>query len=453
MYLVIAIIVIFFSGYLFKKNAGTMSVFKLNMMSWIYYYDFILLSFIGAILVVYSIDNHYLIDKLMMHSSRMKGFWAIMYTLLTFPLGMKLSNLCFGIKRMDLLFTKYTTDPLQNDGKSKEESHRIKIILIFLSIICFISILYVLYELGDIPLFKMLRGDTDASELAIFRGNASRHFAGNEYIKNILALLLTPILSYVAYGYKQLNNNIHNKIWFYGMFLCSILILTYNLAKAPVIFYLLGFMFYKIYTKGKISKKLFITIGASILALLVIFYVVIMQNVDIDLLFGYNSGIVGRLILSQSAGTYLTFDLFPGTYDHIGFSSISQFLSDIFALDYSERSARLIMEYVNPRGVDLGTAGVMNSLFIAEAWANWGIIGLLVTPISVGFLIQSLYIFFLRSPKTPLFVALFVSFSIKGSINGGVNDYIYNINFIALFILVLFIYNGHLYIKRIKNIT
>ena len=56
----------------------------------------------------------------------------------------------------------------------------------------------------------------------------------------------------------------------------------------------------------------------------------------------------------------------------------------IFGME-QQRSARVIMEYLNPEGVVSETTGVMNSLYMAEAYANFGNLGLLLSPIIVGF--------------------------------------------------------------------
>ena len=85
MYLFLAIIILLLSGYWFRQAAGTISIYKPNMMSWIYYYEFILLTLIGAVLVVYQVDHHYMINKLTDENSRVIGFYAILYTLVFFP--------------------------------------------------------------------------------------------------------------------------------------------------------------------------------------------------------------------------------------------------------------------------------------------------------------------------------------------------------------------------------
>lgn len=133
--------------------------------------------------------------------------------------------------------------------------------------------------------------------------------------------------------------------------------------------------------------------------------------------------------------------------------NFSHLLSEILNLDYSDRSARLIMEYVNPAGIEEGAAGVVNALFIGEAWANWGIVGILLSPIYVGFIIQTLYLFILSSPKTPFFIALFVFYSFNSSITGGINDYIYNIQTMIMIGVILFVYGGSLILKKMSYET
>lgn len=160
-------------------------------------------------------------------------------------------------------------------------------------------------------------------------------------------------------------------------------------------------------------------------------------------LFYYNQGIVGRLILGQITGLYKMLEYFPQTVDFIGFSSISNLLADVLNFDYSERAARITMVLFNPSGVARGTAGVINSLFVAEAWANWGLLGVLFSPIWVGFVVETIYIIFLKCKKTPLLVGAFTFLSLKWPITGGVNEFIYYPMLLVLFAyLLFFVFSG-----------
>lgn len=452
LYLQIALLAVILSGILFKKASGTISLYRPHMMSVIFYYYFVLQNAIGAVLVINGVDNHYMIDMLQYQSSRSYGYWAILYTMIMFPIGMLLANSIWKKGKTRISFFSYCRKPLVDEYRYN--SHIVKRQLQILSFISGISVLYVLYKIGEIPILKLFSG-VSASDFAQFRGEVGRHFAGNEYVKNVFAYFLTPILSYIAYGYKKLENSKTNKMWFYFMFVLSLLIVTYNLAKSPIIVYLFGFLFFEVYMGKRISRKTLLLIVCGGLLLVILLYLLLMgvKGDGLGFLFLYNSGIVGRLTLSSSAGVFFSFDLFPSCYGYLGFSSVSHFLSDMFGLGYSENSARLIMEYINPIGVANDAAGMVNSLFVGESWAAFGFYGVLLSPIYVGFVIQTLFLFILHSPKTPFFVGLFVAYSFPSCILGGFFCYIYNINTVVLVVVILFVYGGSLILSGRSSST
>jgi hypothetical protein len=138
-------------------------------------------------------------------------------------------------------------------------------------------------------------------------------------------------------------------------------------------------------------------------------------------------------------------------YDHLGFSTISNFINDVLDIQSNERSARLIMMQENPKAVKAGVAGVMNSLFVGEAWANFGLLGVLIAPFYVGMVIQALFMFFLTMPKTPLLLGLFTYFSYRGSVTGGFNDYIYNAGYVVIVFFFLWVYFQGIVLKQTRR--
>jgi len=245
-----------------------------------------------------------------------------------------------------------------------------------------------------------------------------------------------PLLSYVWIFYFLKTRARLDKMMALVSVFFSASILYYDFSKAPLLWYILSFLFVYFYAFGEINKRFIFIILSFVVVLLVAMYGF---SEGRGSFFSYNSGPLGRVVLGQAAGFYLMLDIFPHQHGFIGFSSISSFLSDLFEIEYVERAARITMADFNPRGLEEGTVGVMNSIFIAEAWANFGLVGVLVSPIWVGFLIQTLYLLFIRSRKTPLHLAAFVSFSLGGSVTGGINDYIYNGGFFLFSIIVMMI--------------
>ena len=97
------------------------------------------------------------------------------------------------------------------------------------------------------------------------------------------------------------------------------------------------------------------------------------------------------------------------------------------------------MDFYNPEGVFNGVAGVMNTIFIGEAYANFGMIGTIIAPIYVGIVCQLVFILFLKMKKTPINIGFFVSIILTfGTMSqAGFTDFIYNSTVISVFLLLL----------------
>lgn len=446
MYYLLALFTLILSGKLFSKAAGTISIYRLHMMSWIFYVSFFVASFIGAVLVVNQLDNGVVNDSLDLKSSRYMGFAAVLFTMIFFPVGMIFANKCFGISDPKAIFNQYTHKPLVPERQFNDTLFQL--VLLALSILCLLSVAYVFYILKSIPLIHMIKNpgfDHDA-----FRITASREFPGSYTIKNI-AEWLTPILSYTIYLYKRLYKKLRYQVWFICLFILSILIVTYSLAKSPLIFYLMGFIFIRVYYKGAINKKVILYFGIIMIFLLFVIYYLMMGGLSGNTNKGdIITAIMSRIFFMQIESNFIHFDVFPRLFHQIGISSLfPKYMSNLFGLTYSEPSSRIVMEYMEPDKVSLGTAGVRNSLFISEAWANFGLIGFLLSPIYVGFLIQCLYLFFLKCPKTPFVTSFFVYFSINDGTTTGINSYIYNEKVLILFSILIISYFLTYMIKQI----
>lgn len=447
-YLLISFFVLIISFYLFKKVSGSLKLTQLNMISWIFYFNLIIQMFISSILIVNNLDNHYIINKISNPDSKLYGYLAIQYTMIMMPLGMLAALYMFGYKHNNRLFSNYVYSDIRPLLSIKDSYIRYPLYL--LTIICTLSVLYVLSKLETIPIAALIQG-AGSEALGVMRQEASREFQGNVYVRNIFALGLTPILAYVAFAYYKMTKTKFDFFWFITLMVSSILILTYNVAKSPLIFFLFGFLFLNILINGSVKRSTIYTFFGIVFSLLIVIYILIANVTDPSIFFSLNSGIFGRILFSQAGGLYASFDIFPDKVDFIGFSSLSSFVNSFFDFNDSERSSRIIMEYFFSRAVSEGTAGVMNSLFIAEAWANFGLLGLLIAPFYVGFLIQLLFLFFLKMPKAPLLLGIFAFTSYRSAVVGGFNEYIYNPYYLLIFIVFISIYIVGKVLKTIKK--
>jgi oligosaccharide repeat unit polymerase len=436
LYLFVSFCVLIISTLLFKKAAGTLSPTKLNMVSYIFYFNIIIQSFIGVTLGILYLDNHYLINKLQDFDLRFNVWLSVLYVMIAMPLGMLLVNKIFHVQSAKL-FDNYLKKPIQ-PVLSKKDSY---VLLVFygLSIISIGAVIYTYTHLNSIPLISLFTG-AEPGELSQMRISVSRNFQGNVYIRNILGLGLAPVLAYVAYAYYKLFHNSRSLTTFAVLFINAVLILIYNFEKAPVIMFLLGFIFIEVLIKGRINIKKLISYGliATVMVLLMYRYI---MGVPVTAVFSYSSGPIGRVILSQIAPLYYHFHLFPSQFDFLWGRSFSPFILSFFGAEHV-RSSRIVMEYINPAGVEAGTAGVANTLFIGEAYANFALYGLLLSPFIVGFIIQLSYILLQKLPKNPIWVGLFCYLSYSWPVTGGFVDFLYNPGLIFIIFLLIGIILG-----------
>lgn len=439
--LITSFTVLFFSFYLFKEVAGTMAITRLNMLSFLFYVPLVLMSFIGSIFIVLQIDNHYLINKIHFEETRYFGWLAILYTMIMLPIGMLLAKKLILQSKVSSSLKSFNTKNISFSLGKKELI--LKSLLISLTFFGVGILAYTFLQIGSIPLIALLKGN--ASELSRLRIMASREFGGNVYLRNIFAIQLLPLLAFVSFAYFQKEKSFLNLFWFLLALLASIMALTYDLQKSPLALFLTGFIFFFVWVNGRINFGKLFGFSAIFLGIILFFYIGF-GNSDIQqILLQYNEGASGRVLFSQIAGTFFSFEVFDHIKPFIGFESISRVVEN-FGMTYSERAGRLIMEIINPRGIKEGTAGVQNTLFIGEAWANFGILGLLLSPIYVGFVIGTLFYLLLRLPKTPLFIGVYAFFSYKIALVGGFNDYYYNIAYLSIFLIMLLLL---LYAERI----
>lgn len=419
---------------MFYKASGTLAITEINFISFNFYYKLVIQSFIGVNIVILGLDRHYLLYRINDFSLKETVYLSVLLTLILLPLSMLFISyiLKFNSK---LEWKKYTNKGI-NYVVTKDDKAMFLTICLF-TLISFLSIVYTFISIGHVPLFQVIFGSA-ADEAARLRIMASREFGGIVYIRNIFAITLTPLLSYIAFAYSKQSKYIGWKLLFWILFLLSISIETYSLAKGPVLFYILSFIIINIYINGKISFKKLLRYAALISILIVVFYLFFAGGNRVNF-FDYNSGPLGRVVLGQIAGLYFHYQYFPDFVPFLNGQSFPAFILNLFDIE-SIRSARLVMEIMNPRGVEEGVAGVMNTLFIGEAYANYGWLGVFFGTIWVGVVVQLMYIIFIRLPKNPITIALFTHYTLSLPLTGGFIDFIYNAGMIIVLLLMLAIY-------------
>ena len=438
MYFFISIFCLIFCFLSLNKLAGIGNLRRPNVMSIIFYLYFFIQFFFASLLVVYNLDDHYILNKLSNNDSRYYGWLAINAVFILFPLGVWLSNIVFlrvhsSVNYYERYLEKPVVTPLGN-ASDKD----MNIVLGIFLLLCIVLLYYVISNIGFLGLKEMIFGvDVGFSSL---RQDASKQFGGNVFVKNQFLSNILPVATCVSYSFFIRRRTFLSRILFIGFLSISILALTYDFSKAPIIYLLIGLLFVNLYHSGYIKLRYSLYfVGVLIAVLLAQYYVLTSYNIPIAL----NGGPIGRLLISQSTGLFLAFDYFGTQHDYLWFSSLSSFLSELLGSDSSPRAARLLLEHYNGSAVERGAGGVINSLFVQEAYANFGWGGVVIAPTWVGFVCQSMMNLFIRLPKNDFMVGLQAKMIIGGAVAGGFNDYFYRPSlfiFIVICVLTYFIY-------------
>lgn len=428
LYVVIWVIVLVVSTALFRLVSGSLSIAKPNLVSIVYYYSLLLSSFIGSLFIVLGVDDYYMTKKLFRPEEyRIIGFVVVCFVMIALPLAMLfVSRLTgFDAKRE---FHEYIHRALVSTNRNQFFYW-----ILALSGMSVLAILYTIWKTPQVPLFALFLGHGDMS-LAELRIQASRHFHGNVLFRNIFALSLTPLLSLITYCFAVLTNEVRWKLLFFVLFAGAVFVSVYDLAKSPIFFYLIMFLLVRMYIgKMKLSLGKLLAYGAAGAVVLVGMYIVIQGVRDAEAFLSYNKGPIGRMIFAQIAPTFLHLNIFGEALPFLHGKSLPSILIGWFDID-NVRSARMVMAHVFPERIEDGTGGVLNTLFVAEAYANFGYLGIIVGTFYVGAIIQLLYICFLRLPKHPVFVSLFIYFSVNipRTIVGGFTDFLFNPTWVLL---------------------
>lgn len=432
LYLLLWIMILVISFKLFQKASGTMSILRPNLLSLTFYYSLLVSSFIGSLLIVMNIDDHYMIKRIANEDYRLIGFLIISFIMVFMPLSMLMLSKLAGFNA-EKEFNSYIEAPVFEDPSLKKGMYLMFVGLTFLSIA---SIGYTILNLKVIPILELVKGSGNAAEMRI---EASRGFGGNTIIRNVFALTLTSILSMVTFIYSHKTRELKWVILFLITFPAAIFMQVYDLAKSPIFFYMLMFLLLLIYTRIiRLTWFKVAVIGLTGVFGLIGIYVVVQGVSGLDEILAFNRGPLGRLILSQVAGFYMHLDLFGDRLPYLMGKSLPSSILGLYDVEQI-RSARLAMEVYFPERVEAGTAGVLNTLFAGEAFANFGYLGVILGTFYVAIYIQVVYIIFVRLPKDPLFVTLFVFFTVNipRVVIGGFADFLINILWVAILIILI----------------
>lgn len=423
--IVLAVFIVFTT--LFYFAAGTLSPRKMNLIN-ISYYCYVVMAYMGASLVFLGYREHYLMAKINTISIFDQGYGYVALLGILFPLTILLANQLFhplfGTRSMEA----YRALPMHNEKKADNLQF---FVFCFAFFLCAGVTALFYWRVKQVPIVPWLTG-TITGEMRQILGRST---VISPYLKSFFMIQFPAYFSFFAYIKMRTLKTLRWTLLFGAYFLLAVITKTYDFQKAPILIYLMLFALVEMTCHPMRLITVLLVLIAVVLAMVGMY--VLVFHFEGRILSPYN-GPQGRLFFTQIAGFFHTLQIFPAQHGFLQGESLPTFITALLDLPVSwNRSAAIVMRYVSPDNVLRRTAGVMNTFFIGEAYANWGKWGLILGTIYVGVLYSFVQSLFLGARKTALTVTLYViivwNFTI--SFIGGFIDYIYSSNLLVLLVL------------------
>ena len=405
---------------LFRYASGTMALGKLNMISYSYYL-IMLQAYIGCFLVNCGLDKHYTLNYLLDRSTINTATNVLWILMLLMPLTMLAVFRAFRFAPQ-----KEYSDYLNREIADRDDAFLNKGFALMVAVQIVILTLFIV-KIGYIPIVKLVHHDADFDFATERIRIQSIVILGSGIITNLFIKLGIPLVSYIICAYAYINKSKKWIVLAIPSFCMGIIVKTMDFSKSPLVFYFLVFILIYIYsTQNGIKDRVVIAFGSVMLLLLAATYYLQGYVVALDI---YN-GILGRTFFTQFGTLCYHFDLFPKVFPFLAGRSFSPTVLKLIGMDPALhlRSARLVMSFYGIEHLYDGTAGVMNALFVGEAYANWGMTGVVFSIMWVATYISLLFVLLIRARKNPVSIAVFAFMTqiIGSMIQGGFTDFVYS---------------------------
>lgn len=298
--------------------------------------------------------------------------------------------------------------------------------LVVTLVFCYAVSIYVTIVSGGIPHLRIF-----SMNLLEFRFSVSRAFPGIIYLKTVFFDFLPILLCCIFYSFSLTYNSLQTRWVFYFSFLLATYSTTFSFAKSPFVVFVLSLYIINILTTKKRGTNPILLLFLSSPVIAFYFF---LSSESFDFI---SKAILNRIFIDEVSGSYLMFELYPNIYSHIGLNSISRWV-EIFGLNYQNPAARVTMLYAFGERANT-FLNLLSTYYLGEAYANFGILGIIISPIYVCIIITTFYHKIIQISKTPLVIGLFAYTILPSSISSQFNNFIYNPIAIVLAIILIII--------------
>ena len=267
---------------------------------------------------------------------------------------------------------------------------------------CFFVLFVYLSKVPTIALFVAFsEGASSNSQLA--RSMMGNDFNGKYHWYSLIMHDLFNIVTFALFSAFLLTKRKILFFFFLVAFLGSSFAAVMATEKSPFAQILIGLLLVYGITllKGKIPIKATIIFLIVLFASLTTFYIFFMGSADI---FSAFVSIFSRALAGSIQPAYHYLEFFPTHQDFLMGRSFPN-PGGILPIEPYKMTIE-VMNWVDPN--DYGIVGTMPTVFWAEAYANFGVLGVVFVPFVIGVVVYTVYYFVDKIENTPMKIGFFV---------------------------------------------
>lgn len=396
----VSIVLLYLSLRLTKLATGHM---RITSVSNFFMYNYIVFCFIGSVVI----NTVYIPEQatygLYKRLDLLLNVWYYSSAgMILIPLGMIIGSCIFKYYPSKFNATYFNSPIVIN---SLDISNRVYLILWSAMILSTLALIYFLTTLESTPIISLLRGDIDVVILDQLRSQAGNDYQGGGERMNYIFRTLPIVILLVTFFLRK--QGFKWKVLFSYVLLFNVFVGVMELHKAPLLQLILLLILAVIYEKRQVKFKTVIIGLISVSSLVLLMYMFFTNFGDRDT-FALLTAPLMRIFITQITPFYFwqqyqeAYGYFWGTT----FSNPGGFLPFENVVITKE-----INDFTFPELADLGIVGSMPTVFYADWFINFGLIGALFSMIFFGLILQGVEVFFIKKllkTKKIIFVSAFL---------------------------------------------
>lgn len=325
----------------------------------------------------------------------------------------------------------------RNIKETRDLSKKTQLIIYLLFTISIIVLILYLKKLPAIPLLSAIKGSS-FEELTRLRSMGGNSFQGKYHWYNLFMRQILLYLSYIAFSQAIIKKNKKDIFFFIVTFIISCFSCLMLNEKAPIVYYFMGLTFtFLISRQKKINFKSMVLISGLGLSFLSVMYMLFMNMKKRSLLDIFRA-IASRLFAGSISPAYFYLEIFPRKQEFLIGRSFPN-PRGIFPWEHYRITVE-VMNYIAPHLSSVGVTGSAPTVFWGEAYANFGLIGILFFSVVVGLFIY-LFQYFIDRYKTinPIHIGaqVWLILEFQKLTFSGVSRLIFDLNLLVIMALTI----------------